>query len=44
LGRGGGDRLVIEGLVDVSLTEAIDAWRSWLPDALGASSVAGSPT
>ncbi len=35
LGRGVGDRMVIEGLVDVSLVEAVDAWRSWLPAALG---------
>jgi phosphoribosylformylglycinamidine synthase len=35
LGRGFGDRLFIEGLVDVNLAEAVDAWRSWLPAALG---------
>jgi hypothetical protein len=34
----------VEGLLDVSLTEAVALARSWLPDALGASSVAGSPT
>jgi phosphoribosylformylglycinamidine synthase II len=28
LGRAGGDRLVVEGLVDVSLQEATAAWRS----------------
>jgi phosphoribosylformylglycinamidine synthase len=36
LGRAGGDRLQIEGLVDVSLADATAAWRGRLPDAIGA--------
>jgi phosphoribosylformylglycinamidine synthase len=36
LGTGGGARLVVEGLVDVPLTEAGAAWRAALPEALGA--------
>jgi len=36
LGDAGGDRLVIEGVADVALSDAVDAWRSRLPDALGA--------
>ena len=35
LGVAGGDRLVVEGLVDVSLAEAVEAWSSALPSALG---------
>ena len=35
LGRGGGDRLVVPGLLDVGLAEAIEAWRTALPRALG---------
>jgi len=35
LGAAGGDRLVVPGLVDVSLTEATEAWRTALPRALG---------
>ena len=35
LGGSGGDRLVVEGLVDVTLAHAVDAWRSKLPAALG---------
>jgi phosphoribosylformylglycinamidine synthase subunit PurL len=38
LGVAGGDRLVIEGLVDVDLADAIDAWRTALPRALGVES------
>jgi phosphoribosylformylglycinamidine synthase len=34
LGGTGGDRLVVEGLVDVSLSEAIDAWHGAIPAAL----------
>jgi phosphoribosylformylglycinamidine synthase len=36
LGDAGGDRLVVEGLVDVGLAEATAAWRDRLPDALDA--------
>ncbi len=35
LGRVGGDRLIIEGLVDVGLAAATAAWRGCLPDSLG---------
>jgi phosphoribosylformylglycinamidine synthase II len=35
LGRAGGDRLVVDGLVDVGVAEATEAWRSALPRALG---------
>jgi phosphoribosylformylglycinamidine synthase subunit PurL len=35
LGEAGGDRLVVDGLVDVSVADAIDAWRRALPRALG---------
>jgi phosphoribosylformylglycinamidine synthase len=35
LGAAGGDRLVVEGLVDVALEDAIRAWRDALPHALG---------
>jgi len=34
LGRTGGDRIVIEGLVDVGVAEAADAWRGRLPSLL----------
>ncbi len=36
LGSAGGDRLVVTGLVDVSLAEATNTWRERLPDALDA--------
>ena len=36
LGPAGGDRLVVTGLVDVSLAEATNTWRDRLPDALDA--------
>jgi phosphoribosylformylglycinamidine synthase len=35
LGRAGGDRLVVEGLLDVALGDASVAWRDRLPAALG---------
>jgi phosphoribosylformylglycinamidine synthase len=35
IGHGGGPRLVIEGLVDVSVADATAAWREALPGALG---------
>ena len=37
LGRSGGDRLVVEGLVDVGLAEATAAWRHEIPESLGVS-------
>jgi len=39
LGRAGGDRLVVEGLLDVSVAEAVAAWLRRLPGALGVSTV-----
>jgi phosphoribosylformylglycinamidine synthase len=36
VGRAGGERLCIDGLVDVSVAEATAAWRGRLPDAIGA--------
>jgi phosphoribosylformylglycinamidine synthase subunit PurL len=36
LGRAGGDRLVIDGLLDVSVEDATAAWRDRIPAALGA--------
>jgi len=42
LGRAGGDRLVVEGLLDVGLAAATGAWRGALPDAVaGVAAVAG---
>ena len=35
LGTAGGDRLVVEGLLDVALADAVAAWRGRLPDAIG---------
>ena len=35
LGTAGGDRLVVDGLVDVALADATAAWRGALPAALG---------
>jgi phosphoribosylformylglycinamidine synthase len=35
LGRAGGDRLVVEGLLDVSLVDAVTAWKGALPEAMG---------
>ncbi|MGH9165610.1 MAG: phosphoribosylformylglycinamidine synthase subunit PurL [Acidimicrobiales bacterium] len=35
LGRAGGDRLVVEGLVDISLVDAAEAGRRCIPSALG---------
>jgi phosphoribosylformylglycinamidine synthase II len=42
LGRAGGDRLVVDGLVDVSLAEARAAWLGALPEALGVAAAAGA--
>ena len=38
LGVAGGDRLVVEGLVDVALVDLVHAWRSTLPERLAAPS------
>jgi phosphoribosylformylglycinamidine synthase len=35
LGRGGGDRLVVDDLVDLPLARATTGWRGALPEALG---------
>jgi phosphoribosylformylglycinamidine (FGAM) synthase-like enzyme len=42
LGSAGGDRLVVEGLVDVSLDEATSAWRDRLPALLDELAPAGA--
>jgi hypothetical protein len=34
LGEAGGDRVVVEGLVDVGVREATEAWRGRLPSLL----------
>ncbi len=34
LGRAGGDRIVVEGLVDLAVAEAAAAWRGRLPGLL----------
>jgi phosphoribosylformylglycinamidine synthase len=36
LGEAGGDRLVIDGVLDLAVDEAANAWRDRLPGALGA--------
>jgi len=36
LGRAGGDRLTVTGLLDLPLADVTAAWRRRLPDALGA--------
>ena len=35
IGTSGGDRLVVDGLLDVALDDAVAAWRGRLPEALG---------
>jgi phosphoribosylformylglycinamidine synthase len=35
LGTAGGDRVVVEGLLDVTVDGAVEAWRAALPGALG---------
>jgi phosphoribosylformylglycinamidine synthase len=35
IGSAGGDRVVVAGLLDLAVTDAADAWRRALPDALG---------
>ena len=41
VGVAGGDRLVVKGLIDVALADAIGTWRDRLPDALGAGTTQG---
>ncbi len=41
LGAAGGDRLVVDGLLDVALDDATAAWRDALPSMLGHGSVQG---
>jgi len=41
LGTAGGDRLAIDGLVDLGLDEASDVWRDRLPAAFGAGTTQG---
>jgi phosphoribosylformylglycinamidine synthase len=36
LGEAGGDRLLVDGQLDVPLNDAVAAWRDRIPDALGA--------
>jgi phosphoribosylformylglycinamidine synthase len=36
LGEAGGDRLIVDGQVDIALADAVAAWRDRIPDALGA--------
>jgi phosphoribosylformylglycinamidine synthase len=36
IGTAGGDRIVVDGLVDLALDEVTAAWRGRIPDALGA--------
>jgi phosphoribosylformylglycinamidine synthase len=35
IGKAGGDRLVVAGLLDVALSDAVAAWKGLLPGALG---------
>ena len=34
IGKGGGDRLVVQGVFDIALADAVSAWRDRLPAAL----------
>ncbi|MDQ1367049.1 MAG: phosphoribosylformylglycinamidine synthase subunit PurL, partial [Acidimicrobiaceae bacterium] len=43
IGLAGGDRLVVEGLVDLDLADAVASWRTALPRALGVEVGAGAP-
>jgi hypothetical protein len=36
IGAAGGDRLVIDGVLDLAVDEAVAAWRDRLPHSLGA--------
>jgi hypothetical protein len=35
IGEAGGDRLTVEGVLDLPLADAVSAWRGRLPDLLG---------
>jgi len=35
VGDAGGDRITVEGLLDVALTDAVAAWKGRLPELLG---------
>jgi phosphoribosylformylglycinamidine synthase len=35
IGRAGGDRIVVDGLLDLAVADALEAWRTALPGALG---------
>jgi phosphoribosylformylglycinamidine synthase len=35
IGSAGGDRLVVDGLLDVSVPDAVAAWRAHIPEAIG---------
>jgi len=41
VGEAGGDRLVVEGQLDVGLADAVAAWRGRLPDMLGQGTTQG---
>jgi len=41
LGEAGGDRLVVNGFLDVALDDAVATWRDRIPDALGAGTTQG---
>ena len=43
LGIAGGDRLVVEGLVDLALADLEHAWRATLPERLAGSGPGGPP-
>jgi hypothetical protein len=36
IGHAGGDRLVVDGLVDLRVADALSVWRRALPEALAA--------
>jgi phosphoribosylformylglycinamidine synthase subunit PurL len=42
LGSAGGERLIVDGLLDVELDVAIEAWRTALPRALGVEALAAT--
>jgi phosphoribosylformylglycinamidine synthase len=41
LGRAGGDRLVVDGVLDLALADAVATWRDTLPQALGSGTTQG---
>ncbi len=44
LGVAGGERLIVDGLLDVDLGVAVEAWRTALPRALGLEAIVGGAT